>query len=79
VSDRSKTKYQPFHWLREGKETKILAFRLPESEAKELREQAEREGITVTALVNRALTAERKRIEALGPNPSQDDLEYGPV
>ena len=72
-------KYESFHWLRAGKKTKIISVRVPKDDLAWLHEQAEREGITFTALMNRVLVHEMQRVKALGPNPTADELEYGRI
>jgi hypothetical protein len=72
-------RYRTFHWLRAGQETRIVSLRVPVKAAAELTDQAQREGITVTWLVNRAINFELDRLKALGPDPSADDLEHGRI
>ena len=72
-------RYRTFHWLRAGHETRIVSVRVPSAVAIRLARQAQREGITVTWLVNRAVNFELARLIALGPDPSDDDLEHGRV
>jgi hypothetical protein len=71
--------YRTFHWLRAGQETRIMSVRMPVTVTAELTDQAQREGITVTWLVNRAVNFELHRLKALGPDPSASDLEYGRI
>lgn len=77
--DNGLKKYKSFRWLRAGQETKIISLRVPAELADWISEQTRREGVNVTWLVNRAVNFERQRIEMLGVNPSDDDLEHGRV
>ena len=72
-------RYKSFHWIREGQDTKVVSIRVPAETAEWLAEQTRYEGINVTWLVNRAINFERGRVNALGYNPSKDDLDYGLV
>ena len=59
--------------------TIVVTASIPTSMAQWLAEQSQSERHNLTFIICRALRFEQERVVALGPNPSDDDLEFGRI
>jgi hypothetical protein len=67
------------HYSAEEEKRIVLSAGIPEPLAKWVADQTRIERRNVSWILRRALQFEKQRVEALGKNPSADDLELGRI